>query len=72
MSQCEWILYESGPKFFMKATRILYQSVSDSLQCWCSRLKRTKIVIIDIFSLILVEKCISSLFYAQYMYFDCF
>ena len=24
MSQCEWILYESGHKFFMKASRILY------------------------------------------------
>ena len=24
MSQCEWILYESGHKFFMKGTRILY------------------------------------------------
>ena len=24
MSQCEWILYESGHKFFMKATQILY------------------------------------------------
>ena len=24
MSQCEWILYESGHKFFMKASQILY------------------------------------------------
>ena len=24
MSQCEWILYESGNKFFMKASQILY------------------------------------------------
>ena len=25
MSQCEWILYESGHKFFMKASQILYK-----------------------------------------------
>ena len=24
MSQCEWILYESGHKFFVKGSRILY------------------------------------------------
>ena len=24
MSQCEWILFESGHKFFMKASQILY------------------------------------------------
>ena len=24
MSQCEWILYESGHTFFMKASQILY------------------------------------------------
>ena len=24
MSQCEWIFYESGHKFFMKASQILY------------------------------------------------
>ena len=24
MSQCEWILYESSRKFFMKASQILY------------------------------------------------
>ena len=24
MSQCEWILYESGHKFFTKGSRILY------------------------------------------------
>ena len=27
MSQCEWILFESGHKFFMKASQILYASV---------------------------------------------
>ena len=27
MSQCEWILYESGHKFFMKASQILYAFV---------------------------------------------
>ena len=37
-----WILYESGHRFFMNASRILYQTVSDSLQSRCSRLKRTK------------------------------
>ena len=26
MSQCEWILYESGHEFFMKASQILYQT----------------------------------------------
>ena len=24
MSECEWILYESGHKFFVKGSRILY------------------------------------------------
>ena len=42
MSQCEWILYESGHSFLMKASRILYQTVPDSLQCSCCCLKRTK------------------------------
>ena len=40
-TQCEWILYESCHKFFMKPSRILYQTVTDSLQCWCARLKRS-------------------------------
>ena len=40
-TQCEWILYESCHKFFMKASRILYQTVTNSLQCWCARLKRS-------------------------------
>ena len=40
MSQNEWILYESGHKFFMKASQILYQAVTDSLQCWLSALQR--------------------------------
>ena len=42
MSQCEWILYESGHSFLMKASRILYPTVPDSLQCSCCCLKRTK------------------------------
>ena len=49
MSQCEWILYESGHSFLMKASRILYQTVPDSLQCSCCSLKRTKMIIIEIF-----------------------
>ena len=27
MSQCEWILYESGHKFFIKVSQILYAFV---------------------------------------------
>ena len=72
MSQCEWILYESGQSFLMKASRILYQTVPDSLQCSCCCLKRAKMIIIEIFSLILLEKCVSSLFYAQNMHLACF
>ena len=32
MSQCEWILYESGHKFFFSSG--LYESVTDSLCVW--------------------------------------
>ena len=42
MTQCEWILYESGHEFFMKASQILYQTVTDFLQCWGSPLQRTE------------------------------
>ena len=62
MSQCEWILYESGHSSLMKASRILYQTVSDSLQCSCCCLKRTKMIIIEIFRVLFffffLKKCI--------------
>ena len=63
MSQCEWILYESGHSFLMKASRILYQTVSDSLQCWCSRLKRTKMVIKDIFRVLSCWKNVLAVYF---------
>ena len=33
MSQCEWILYESGHKFLMKASHILYAFVLLNMGC---------------------------------------
>ena len=34
MSQYEWIRYESGHKFFMKASQIVYHTVTDSFHCF--------------------------------------
>ena len=36
MSQCEWILYESGHKFFMKVSQILYVFVLFNMR-WASQ-----------------------------------
>ena len=58
MSQCEWILYESGHSFLMKASRILYQTVPDSLQCWCF-----KMVITDIFRALFCWKNVLAVYF---------
>ena len=63
MSQCEWILYESGLSFLMKASRILYQTVPDSLQCSCCSLKRTKMIIIEIFRVLFCWKNVLAVYF---------
>ena len=49
VSRCEWIPYESGHKFFMKASQILCQTVTDSLSVGDPHCRELKMVIIEIF-----------------------
>ena len=51
MSKCEWILYDSGHKVFMKGSRILYTFALLNKQLYYNILKMLSIIICIFFTL---------------------